>query len=140
MTLLDNGSGLLGLVKSLRQSKCISYSDIHALCVVWDIVVWDDIKNLGHFTVSICLYVCLCVHDGTISKIGRCPIPEILRVKVTYIPYTYVYAGWPNSWPKSFGMLRHLSELLSSGNFPSAPTKPDIGSPRYGPSSTHSMV
>ena len=40
----------------------------------------DDIKILGHFSVSVCQYVCLCVQSGTISKFPRCSIPGILRV------------------------------------------------------------
>ena len=42
--------------------------------------VWDDIKILGHCSVSVCQYVCLCVQSGTLSKFLRCPIPGILRV------------------------------------------------------------
>ena len=45
--------------------------------------VWDDIKILGHCSVSVCQYVCLCVHSGTISKFPRCPIPGILRVSLS---------------------------------------------------------
>ena len=35
---------------------------------------WDNIKILGHCSVSICVYVCLCVQSGTISKF--CPVPS----------------------------------------------------------------
>ena len=45
--------------------------------------VWDDIKILGHCSVSVCQYVCLCIKSGTISKFPRCPIPGILRVYCT---------------------------------------------------------
>ena len=41
----------------------------------------DDIKILGHCSVSVCLYVCLCVQSGTISKFPRCPVVSILRVE-----------------------------------------------------------
>ena len=34
---------------------------------------WDDIKVLGHCSVSFCLYVCLCVLNGTISKFWAVP-------------------------------------------------------------------
>ena len=40
----------------------------------------DDIIILGHRSVSVCLYVCLCVQSGTISKFPRCPVVSILRV------------------------------------------------------------
>ena len=39
-----------------------------------------DIKILGHCSVSVCLYVCLCVQSGTISKVPRCHVVSILCV------------------------------------------------------------
>ena len=34
---------------------------------------WDDIKILGHCSVSVCLNVCLCEQNGTISKFWDVP-------------------------------------------------------------------
>ena len=35
--------------------------------------LWDDIKILGHVSMSVCLYVCLCVCGTLISKIWAVP-------------------------------------------------------------------
>ena len=43
----------------------------------------DDVKVLGHASMSVCQYVCLCVQSWTISKIPRCPIQIILRIMYT---------------------------------------------------------
>ena len=43
-------------------------------------VIRDDTEILGHVSVSVCQYVCLCVQSRTISKIPQCPIQIILRV------------------------------------------------------------
>ena len=34
---------------------------------------WDDMKILVHCSVFVCLYVCLCVHSGAISKFWVVP-------------------------------------------------------------------
>ena len=44
---------------------------------------WDDFKIRRTFSVSVCQYVCLPVHGGTISRICRCLTVKILRVEVT---------------------------------------------------------
>ena len=35
---------------------------------------WNDIKILGNCSVTVCLYVCLCVQSGTISKFWTVPL------------------------------------------------------------------
>ena len=39
------------------------------------------IKIVTTFSLSVCQYVCLCVHSGKISKIWQCPTVKILRVE-----------------------------------------------------------
>ena len=53
------------------------------LCKVVIHALWwyrDDIQILGHFSMSVCLYVCLCVQIGTISNIWQCPVISIMRL------------------------------------------------------------
>ena len=60
---------------------------------------WDDIKILGHCSVSVCQYVCLCVLNGTISKFWAVPCSS----KCVYLKTFLADVGrWDHQWKVLF--------------------------------------
>ena len=74
----------------------------------------SDIKILSHHTVSICLYVCLCIRT-----ISWCPLETILHEcwKMATISKHYPFAGEPMRWRvryNSTGVPQHLGGQAES--------------------------
>ena len=66
----------------------------------------DDIKILGQRSVSVCLYVYLCVQSVTISKFPWCPLQTILSACDSYCVCNQVVSGMSSRSKPHF---EHLS-------------------------------
>ena len=96
VTLLDNGSGLLGLVKSLRQSKCISWA-IYTHYVWYGTLWYGTISKI--WDIILCPFVCMCVcvfMMGRYQKSDGVPYQKYCVYCVSFLTMTTLILNKPS--------------------------------------------